>query len=200
MTIRDELRLFKKERILQEAERLFYERGYHGTSLDAIAESLSMTKPFVYGAYDSKIDILVDISLRIVTRTLDTLRQARRDGGTPAEQLHRFALRFTAVVIADQAGVAVFFREEGLIPPSATRAINDLKGRFDDELAELLAQGVASGEFRLDDVRAATLAIGGMISWVYIWYRPQGRLSADAVARHMAGYALRVAGAQAPAP
>ena len=140
MTIRDELKLFKKERILQEAERLFYERGYHGTSLDAIAESLSMTKPFVYGAYDSKIDILVDISLRIVTRTLDTLRQARRDGGTPAEQLHRFALRFTAVVIADQAGVAVFFREEGLIPPSATRAINDLKGRFDDELAELLAQ------------------------------------------------------------
>ena len=94
----------------------------------------------------------------------------------------------------------MFFREEGLIPPSATRAINDLKGRFDDELAELLAQGVASGEFRLDDVRAATLAIGGMISWVYIWYRPQGRLSADEVARHMAGYALRVAGAPAPAP
>ena len=40
MALRDELKSFKKERILEEAERLFYERGFRGTSLDAIAESL----------------------------------------------------------------------------------------------------------------------------------------------------------------
>ncbi|MEY4863638.1 MAG: hypothetical protein RLZ51_1733, partial [Pseudomonadota bacterium] len=34
MTLRDELRSFKRERIIEEAQRLFYERGYRGTSLD----------------------------------------------------------------------------------------------------------------------------------------------------------------------
>jgi len=40
MNVRDELRSLKKERVLEAAQKLFYERGYRGTTLDAIAESL----------------------------------------------------------------------------------------------------------------------------------------------------------------
>lgn len=195
MNMRDEMRLFKKERILEEAERLFYERGYRGTSLDAIAESMHMTKPFVYAVYDRKVDILVDISVRVVSRSLETLRQARQDGGSASQQLRRFALRFTEVVIRHQAGSAVFFREEASIPPEATREINQLKGCFDDELAALIADGVTSGEFHVADVRAATLAIGGMISWIYLWYRKEGRLTPEAIGEHMAVYVMRLVGA-----
>jgi AcrR family transcriptional regulator len=198
VTLRDELRLFKKERILEEAERLFYERGFRGTSLDAIAESLDMTKPFIYGAYDRKVDILVDIYLRIVNRSVETVRLARLEGGTPTEQLRRFALRFTEVIIANQAGVAVFFREESSIPADATREINALKGCFDDALAELLEEGVAAGEFAIEDVRTATLAIGGMMSWIYVWYRKEGRLAPDAIARQMADSTLRIVGVTDP--
>ncbi|MBZ0325170.1 MAG: TetR/AcrR family transcriptional regulator, partial [Alphaproteobacteria bacterium] len=46
--IREELRAFRKDRILYEAAELFYERGYTGTTLDAIAERLEVTKPFIY--------------------------------------------------------------------------------------------------------------------------------------------------------
>lgn len=194
MTLRDELRSFKRERILEEAQRLFYERGYRGTSLDAVAEALDMTKPFVYAVYARKVDILVEISMRTLQRSLDTLREARQAGGTPTAQLHRFAMRFTEVVIRHQAGSAVFFREEASIPPEATRRINRLKGEFDDELASLLEQGRAAGEFQVDDVRTATLAIGGMISWIYLWFRRGGRLSPAVIGEHMAVYALRIAG------
>ena len=86
MAIRDELKHFKKERILEEAERLFYERGFRGTSLDAIAESLDMTKPFIYGAYERKLDILVDLYERAMNRALDASRGAREARGTPASQ------------------------------------------------------------------------------------------------------------------
>ncbi len=198
MTLRDELRLFKKERILEEAERLFYERGFRGTSLDAIAESLDMTKPFIYGAYDRKVDILVDIYLRIVNRSVETVRLARLEGGTPTEQLRRFALRFTEIIIVNQAGVAVFFREESSIPADALREINALKGRFDDALAGLLEDGVAAGEFAIEDVRTATLAIGGMMSWIYVWYRTEGRLAPDEIARQMADCTLRIVGVSGP--
>ena len=98
MTLRDELRSFKRERIIEEAQRLFYERGYRGTSLDAVAEALDMTKPFVYAVYARKVDILVEISMRTLQRSLDTLRQARADGGSPTAQLQRFAMRFTEVI------------------------------------------------------------------------------------------------------
>jgi AcrR family transcriptional regulator len=194
VAIRDEVKLLKKERILEEAERLFYERGFHGTSLDAIAESLDMSKQFIYGAYERKVDILVDIYMRAVNRSLDTIREARATPGTPTQRLRRFALRFTEVVISNQPGVAVFFREEASIPPESVRRINDQKGEFDAELAGLIAEGVAAGEFRVGDVRVATLAIGGMMSWAYVWYRQGRRLDVDAIARHMATYSLRIVG------
>ena len=197
MTISDEIRTVRKELILEHAERLFYERGYRGTSMEAVAEALSVTKPVLYAVYDRKLDILIDISLRALNRSIDALRLARRIDGTSTHQLRDFARRFTDTVIRHQAGSAVFFREECFIPPEATREINHLKGCFDAELAELIEAGVSAGEFRVDDVRSASLAIGGMISWIYIWYRPDGRLSPEAIGDRMATYTLRLVGAPA---
>lgn len=194
MAIKDEIELFKKDRIRGQAERLFYERGFRGTSMDAIAESLDATKPFLYGSYSKKTDILYDIYLRVVQRTLEAIDAARASAGTPTEKLRRFALRLTEVTLANQAAVAIFFREDASIPARQLRRINDIKGQIDDGIAALLADGVEAGEFSIVDTRTAALAIGGMISWAYTWYRVSGRLDVTAIADHMAGYALRIAG------
>ena len=197
MAIREQLKNFKKERILAEAQRLFYERGFKGTSLEAIADSMEMTKPFVYGVYDKKTDILFDIALRNISNSLEAVEAGIQSTGTPAQRLSEVARRLTQVCIEHREGVAVFFREEASLEPEHLAVINELKGKLDDALAGLLDEGVAGGDFLLDDVRTASLAIGGMISWTYIWYRPDGRLSAQEVKDHMAVYALRIAGARA---
>lgn len=199
MTIRDEIKSYKKDRILEKAEQLFYERGFRGTSLDVIAGALEMTKPFVYGAYDRKTDILYAIALRVVQRSLDAINEACASPGTPSDKLRQLALRLFDVTIRNQAAVAVFFREENAMPAHQLEVINSLKGEIDDAISALLAEGVAAGDFRIDDIRTATLAIGGMISWTYVWYRPTGRLDAAVLGEHMAEYALRIAGARSPA-
>ncbi len=194
MAIRDELRTFKKERILQEATNLFYERGYRGTSLDAIAERLSVTKPFIYHHYRNKDALLVEIYMRVVRNSLACVQTARSTAGTATGKLRRFARDYTRLVIAEQRVVSVFFREESNIPEEYRQEINDLKGEFDQELSDLLAEGVEAGEFRISDVRLATLAIVGMISWMYTWYRPHGRLADDEISGRMVEFAERVVG------
>lgn len=195
MAIKEEIEVFRKDRIRGQAERLFYERGFRGTSMDAIAESLQATKPFLYGSYQKKTDILFDIHMHVVQRTLEAIDNARASPGTPTEKLRRFAIRLTEVTLANQAAVAIFFREEASIPAKQLRRINDLKGKIDDGIAALLAEGVTAGEFSIADTRTAALAIGGMISWAYTWYRVSGRLDVAAIAAQMADYTLRVAGA-----
>ncbi|RZL64900.1 MAG: TetR/AcrR family transcriptional regulator [Variovorax sp.] len=194
MPMREQLRNFKKERIMQEAERLFFERGFRGTSLEAIADSMGMTKPFVYGIYDKKTDILYDISLRNISMSLEAVESARQTGGTPADRLAEVARRLTRVCIEHREAVTVFFREEASLEPEHLLVINDMKGRVDRAIGELLQEGVAAGIFQVSDVRIAALAIGGMISWTYSWYRPAGRLSAEDIQSQMALLALRVAG------
>lgn len=195
MAIKEEIEVFRKDRIRGQAERLFYERGFRGTSMDAIAESLQATKPFLYGSYQKKTDILFDIHMHVVQRTLEAIDNARASPGAPTEKLRRFAIRLTEVTLANQAAVAIFFREEASIPAKQLRRINDLKGKIDDGIAALLAEGVTAGEFSIADTRTAALAIGGMISWAYTWYRVSGRLDVAAIAAQMADYTLRIAGA-----
>jgi AcrR family transcriptional regulator len=193
-TIRDEIDSFKRERIRGHAERLFYLNGFSGTTMDAIAESLHATKPFLYGAYAKKTDILVDIHLSVVQRILDALESARASSGTARAKLERVARKLTAMTLENQAAVAIYFREETSIPARQTRKINDIKGRIDESLSALLSEGVSSGEFKVDDVRLAALALVGMISWSYTWYRSDGRLDIDSIGDQMARYALRLAG------
>jgi AcrR family transcriptional regulator len=199
-TLREELNSFKRERIRGQAERLFYANGYSGTTMDAIAESLRATKPFLYGAYARKTDILVDIHLSVVQRILDAIETARASGGTPTAKLQSVVRKLTAMTLENQAAVAIYFREEAFIPARQTRRINDLKGRVDDGIAALLDEGVASGEFKVDDLRLTALALAGMVSWSHTWYRSGGRLDIDTIGERMARLALRLVGASAATP
>lgn len=50
-------------------------------------------------------------------------------------------------------------------------------------LAQLVQQGVDSGELRTDlDATVAGYAILGMCNWMYRWYKPEGHMSAEAIA------------------
>lgn len=197
MAIRDELRSFKKERILEEAISLFYDRGYRGTSLNAIAQRLDVTKPFIYAYYASKSELLVEIFRRVVTLSVTCVRNVRSQDLAPSEKLRRFACDYTHLVLREQRVVAVFFREQGSIPKQQIAEINRLKEMFDDELSALIEEGVKEGTFNVPDVRLATLSLVGMMSWAYVWYREDGRLDADRIAMLMASFAARVVG-QAP--
>ena len=159
---------------------------------------MQVTKPFVYGVYDKKTDILFDISLRNITKSLDAIDAGLAAEGNARQRLAAAARNLTRVCIDNREAVAVFFREETALEAEQLEVINELKGRFDTVLAAFLEEGERAGEFSLVDARTAALAIGGMISWSYVWYRPHGRLSAETLMDQMAAYALRLAGAREP--
>src|SRR5829696_8625482 len=56
--LRAEVQEFKRRRILEESRELFFAQGYESTTLDAIAESLNVTKPFLYSYFRNKSEIL----------------------------------------------------------------------------------------------------------------------------------------------
>ena len=60
-SLRAEVSDFKRLRIREEACDLFFMRGYESTTLDAVAQQLEVTKPFIYSYYATKSDLLYDI-------------------------------------------------------------------------------------------------------------------------------------------
>jgi len=192
--MRDEILAYKRERVLQEAVKLFYERGFTGTTLDDIAAALGVTKPFIYTHFKSKVELLAAICLPTIEMSVEAAELAMESTGTAADRLRRLVTEFTAVVMRRQANIAVFFREEMHLEPDARAEIDGRRKEFDRILSALLREGVASGEFQIADVNLTALALGGMISWTYTWFRPAGRLGVEELSARMAELALQMAG------
>jgi TetR/AcrR family transcriptional regulator, cholesterol catabolism regulator len=192
--IRDEVARLKRERIIDVAAELFYERGYENTSLDAVAERMGVTKPFIYAHFASKAELLAEICSRGIASALAALDGVLTMPGTPTERLAEVGQRFVAAVLTSQRHIAIFTREEKHLLAEDFRRINDMRREFDRKLVGLLDEGVAPGEFHLHDTRMAALAIGGMVSWAYVWYRPGGRLTLEEVSRELTALILGMAG------
>lgn len=194
--MREEIQAYKRERILEEAVKLFYQRGFTGTTLDDIAAELGVTKPFIYTHFRSKVELLAALCTPTIELSLAAVEKAAESAGSPTQRLHRAIVDFTNVILSRQANIAIFFREEKSLAPEALEQINRLRKAFDRKLSAMLADGVAAGEFVIADVNLAALAIGGMISWAYTWHRPGGRLGIAEVCERMAELTLRMVGAQ----
>jgi AcrR family transcriptional regulator len=192
--MREEILAYKRERILEEAVKLFYERGFTGTTLDDIAAELGVTKPFIYTHFRSKTDLLAALCKPTIELSLEAVAHAAELPGSPAARLHRAIVDFTQVVLSRQPNIAIYFREEKNLAPAALAEINALRKKFDRVLSKLLAEGISAGEFDVADVNLAALAIGGMISWAYTWHRPEGRLALDDMCQRMADLALQMVG------
>lgn len=179
--VKSEISTYKRRLILEEACHLFYEQGYEGTTLDAIAERLNVTKPFIYSYYRNKAEILREISERGIRLCLELLDKAMALAETPTQKLHVMVDRVTTMIIENQEYIVVYQREEKNLEPAVARDIRKLRKAFDERLEQLLDDGVATGEFEIPDTGFAAISISGLMSWTANWYLPKGRRSASEV-------------------
>jgi len=193
--MREQVIAFKREQILTEAVELFYELGYQRTTLEMVAERLGMTKPFIYYHFKDKAEILFEISKRGISRGNEVLHQALDASGSPSARLHGAIRDIVKTILNSQRYTAIFFREQKNFDSDIRAPLENMHREFDDLLAALLQQGVKKGEFRIEDIRLCSLAIGGMLNWSYTWYRDSGRLSVADICEGMAAMVMQLVGA-----
>ena len=181
----------REEEILAAAARIFREKGYHGTSVRDIAESVGLLKGSLYHYIRSKEELLARLfegALEDTIRELETIssREAR-----PSERLRDMVSAYVRAVTDNIDAVSLYLREWRALPaPQLTRVRarrRAMRALFED----VIADGVRAHEFAAADAKIAALAILGMCNWLYEWYRPRGRLDADELATTIADQALR---------
>lgn len=185
MGLRDEVAALKRARTVAAAVELFYENGYENTTLEAIAQSLGVTKPFIYAHFSSKVELLAEICSRGIASSQEAMEGILHLDMTPTEKLDLLSERFVTAVLESRKHIAIFSREEKNLTPADFDRINAMRRDFDHKLSALLKEGIAAGEFDIDDPHVVALAIGGMVSWAYVWYRTNGRLSQAELAQSM---------------
>ena len=163
----------RREELTREAARLFAERGFHGTSMDALAQALGVQKGSLYSLTGSKQQLLFETmreGARAFHAALDEVPEdASGDRAGAGRAAGPSACRLRAARRRDglHARVAV---SRGRV--SATRSWpNDAGTRSAG--AALFREGVESGDLRTDlDAGAATLLLLSAANWAYTWLEP----------------------------
>ena len=183
--LRDEVSALKRARTLAAAVDLFSANGYENTTLEEVAQLLGVTKPFIYAYFQSKVQLLAEICAYGISSSQEAITSVKNLEAAPYEKLELFAHRFVTAVLEGRKQIAIFTREEKNLLPADLEKINAMRREFDRDLMNLLREGMKSGEFEINDPHLVSLAIGGMVSWAYVWYRESGRLSRDELAGSM---------------
>lgn len=192
--MRSQVREFKRERVLEEATKLFFERGFQGSSIDAIAERLSVTKPFIYTYFENKHALLEAIYERAVKNLNSGVDDIFSVDYPPEEQLRLLVEFYVRQNIESRELTAIFLNEERNLSAQKLAEIRAEQREFDRKLTALIRKGVRAGTFTVDDPAMASLSISGMVRWVHRWYNPDGRLDADQICRSLATLALKMVG------
>lgn len=179
--LKEEIAAYKRRRILEEATELFFTQGYDSATLDAVAERLDVTKPFIYSYYKNKGDLLREVCETGIRLSLSALEEALAFKGTATEQLKVVVERVARIIIENQRYISVYLREEKNLEPKDARAIRVLRHHFDELLSELLEKGKKAGEFDVVDPSRTAIWVSGLLSWIALWYREGGHWSATEV-------------------
>lgn len=192
--LKGELAALKHRRIVDAARDLFHAQGYNATSFDVLARKLGVTKPLIYGAFKSKGDVLYEICSTLFATVLEIVGEAKREEGSSGRKLRKLIVGLTLLMCRARQDMAIYLSEETMLRPHERSGIGRLRNTIHVMIVDLVTHGQATGEFRTADPRLAALAVTGMVTWVYNWYRPDGRLSPDEIAARLGLYGLLMVG------
>jgi AcrR family transcriptional regulator len=169
------------QRVVGAAIDCFAEFGFHGTTVRILGERADLSQGAIYLNFSSKVEILDFIIfeahkelLSDMTRIVKFDSSANRLSFLVKAHVRWHALRKTAARIANDE----FFS----LPRSKRLRIKRVRDLIGGLFVEAIEEGVASGEFDVDDVHPLVLGIISMGLGVTRWFKYGGRLSPDDLA------------------
>lgn len=173
--------LAKRQAILREAAASFNRRGYHGTSLSDIAQTLGVSKAALYTYVKSKDELLFYCHWAAMDAAADSVHQAREAGGSALEQFCATLRNYLRMIMSNEACYVVLLEEQAL-PPDKVAQIIERRDRFESELRGLVAAGILDGSIAPCSPKLAVFAALGAMNWVQKWYIPGGAWTSEQTA------------------
>ena len=174
--------------ILQTAERLFGEKGYHGVSIDEVAEAAGVSKGLVFYHFTSK-KALIEHILQDAMTTLLT----RWDAIARSDESGRAKLGAVVQASFDMFGSRPYLLRIAFLEAPFEEEMKDILAQVSEEsvrrVDDLVKDGISKGEFRPVDSRiaASLLLVMSILPPLQSSIQPQDLLPADHIVDEITG-------------
>lgn len=176
----------KRMQILATAGRLFHEKGFEATSIQDVAAACGLTKPGLYHHIRSKEDLLLEICMRGLDVFEAEVVVPALAVADPLERLRIWMDRHVRLVHRPSVQqVTVLIHERTRFPGPAENQIRNRKRRLMQILETAFRDAMEAGQIRPVHPKVAAFSMVGMVLWTSRWYRPEGELDRDDLAREI---------------
>ncbi len=148
-----------RERILAAAEELLRKHGIAKTSVVDVARALEMSHANVYRHFASKSELQDAVAEQWLAKIMAPLRAIVAEKGDAAERLERWVLTLAAQKRAKVLNDPELFAAYHAIAQDARAVIESHVGELQQQIAQLIRDGVAQGAFKVKNADAAAVAV-----------------------------------------
>lgn len=190
-----------KQAAIEEAALLtFYERGYQGASIRAIAEQAGTAVATLFHYFPSKQSILEGIVNGAADRMQRDIDRSLEGLTDPAARLAAAIRTMVTASCVRQREVFVAQSEFRSLSPAAFEVNRERRRRIQSTFAEIVDAGVAAGRFEAGLPNGIARSLVLLASAVAHWYRPGNGLTVAEIADSHVEMAMRLVGVNVREP
>ena len=175
----------KRQLILDEAAKLFKQKGFGGTSMRDLASEVGIEAASMYNHIKSKDEILELICFRVSGIYISQLAEIEATQAAYGDKIKALIRLHIRLMIEDGAAVSVANHDWKYLREPALTEFKQARKQYEKGFAALIEQGIAAGEFQPVNVSVALFTILSAVRWVELWYRPGRELSAEELEAHI---------------
>ena len=184
----------KREALLREAASAFSRQGFHGTSLNDIAQKLGVTKAALYSYVPGKEELLYFCHDWAMDGAAASVENAIAQGGNGLEKLRNTLQSYLERMLLEEGGFVILLEENSLKPAHA-KAIIKRRDAFESALRSFVVEGIEDGSIVPCNEKLAVFMALGAMNWVRKWYSPQGAWTGTQIAQALAMFLERAVSA-----
>ncbi|MEJ2408860.1 MAG: TetR/AcrR family transcriptional regulator [Novosphingobium sp.] len=183
----------RKVIIREQAVQIFADNGYHGATMQQIADSCGMHKASVYHYYRSKDEILFDILTFADNEISALLAKEEAKDVSDLEKVGLFVSGHVAWYLRHPAIARVAFQEWVALAGEELEIQKDRRHRYGrflrDKVEQCRAQGLIPSTV---NVAVMSNFINGAVAAANMWFNPAGPVSAEAIAEEFGKIAISI--------
>lgn len=176
---------YRRNKIVTQSARLFDQVGYFQTSMTDIATSSGIKKPTLYHYFRSKDQILFVILDEIIEVLLTRQSEHAGQGLSGSEGLLALITDIIELLDSHPSHVRAAFEHYRDLPADLGEVIQKKRDTYVEGIEHLIRQAADAGELSPEHPRVSALAMFGMSTWAYSWYRADGPLTAEQLAHRL---------------
>ncbi|MCC2657728.1 MAG: TetR family transcriptional regulator [Panacagrimonas sp.] len=166
----------RREALVRIAIHFFNRRGFHATSMEAIAAEVGLTKGTLYHYYDSKTALAYECMLASIEDGLQMAQKADEGGGSGLQKLERY-LHLQFETLAGRGGSSWLHAEMSVLDETQQAEARRRSREVDARVQKFIEEGVGDGSIVAVDPKVAEFFLMGALNWLPRWYSPDGPMS-----------------------